>query len=75
MQGRAPNRFHAFALASIDGVEVDGEGLQLRLKNKPFHKLAGAALVRADAGMPSNKGDVTTLGQVAGLVGRVKAGA
>jgi hypothetical protein len=75
VQGRAPNRFHAFALASIDGVEVDGEGLQLRLKDRPFHKLGGAALVGADTGMPSNEGDVTTLRQVAELVGRLEAGA
>jgi len=75
VQGRAPNRFRAFALASIDGVEVDGEGLQLRLKDKPFQKLGSAALVGADTGMPSNEGDVTTLRQVAEVVERVKAGA
>jgi hypothetical protein len=75
VQGRAPNRFRAFALASIDRVEVDGEGLQLRLKDKPFQKLGSAALVGADTGMPSNEGDVTTLRQVAEVVERVKAGA
>jgi len=73
VQGRAPNRFYAFALASIEGVEVDSEGLQLRLKNKPFHKLAGPALVTADSGMPANEGDLKTLRQVAELVGRLTA--
>jgi hypothetical protein len=68
VQGRATNRFHAFALTSIDGVEVDSDGIQLRLKGKPFHRLGGAALVGADSGMPSNEDDVATMRQVADLV-------
>ena len=73
VQGRAPNRFHAFALATIDGVEVDGGGLHLRFKGRPFQKLEGPALVGAESGMPSDEGDMPTLRQVADVVGTLKA--
>jgi hypothetical protein len=73
VQGRAPNRFHAFALAAIDGVEVDGAGLQLRFTGKPFAKQEGPALVGAESGMPANDGDVAKLRQVASVIDRLKA--
>ena len=68
VQGRAPNRFYGFPLAAIEDVDVDGEGLQLRLRGKPFRKLAGPALVTAESGLPANAGDIDTLRQVAGLI-------
>jgi hypothetical protein len=61
VQGRGQKFFHVFPLSALDGVDVDAQGLYLRVKGRRFQKLQGMALVSADSAIPADGGDLAKL--------------
>jgi hypothetical protein len=66
--GRSEKRFSAFPFGALEGVELDDQGLYLRVKGKRFEKREGMALVMSDSGLPANEGDRPQLEILAGAI-------
>ena len=66
--GRAESQFHAHALSTIQGVEVEDYGLKLRITGRPFEMLNAGSLVQSDTGLPANDVDLDDLKKAADLI-------